>query len=578
MAARARNGGGSGPPPLASPAPPAPRSSRWGLTLGFSLAGMAILLSSARGVLVTEIPLSAEWGLFQLLPALYWVGLGLMGLGVVVALRGSSQVLIVLTGLLFFAFLAGTPNLFEPFPRYWDAYQHLGAAQAIGLTGHLPTSPEEYSTNWPGFFVLIHVLNLMGDADPLALLTLFPFLAGALTFLALFVFLRSILPAPVVGLAAVLGALLSVWIQYHLSPQAVGLVMALLVLATAWQRNVGLRAVSAILFVGLVVTHPTSTILLVAIVGVDALLVYLRRYRRETPASEASRPFASSPALAFSAVWLAWLFFQARGTSQFAETTILTQMGRILQIPGETFDVTAATVEGVFQWAPLLRFGSLLIASVLAVLGLVLLARRREHRRLAQFFVAAVLGLTLLALADILSFEGFYDRALLLLALFVPAICLAGLAVHPRSRLVFRTVTALLVVASVAAASTIYYQEAFNLVSGRAAAVSEFLERAEPGSFFADGYYPLAVWIDPADRTPRGVIAFHVLYDTAFEDLRGENPFFALFDTTQALWYRQWFGLEIHTFYAQQRDGYSLLYTNGDAEVYLIVQPGVGAS
>ena len=227
---------------------------------------MLNLAAASLSTRVVNFPLSAQFGLLQLVPPTYWIGMGLLGLAAVLALRERSDALILGTGVLLLAAFAGTPSLFEANPRYWDSYLHLSLGIAIQATGHIPVGDiSQYSANWPGTFLFDAILLETSGTPPLALLTVYPFLTGGITFVAMFVFLRSTFPRPVAGMAAILSSFLAVWAQYHLSPQSLGFVLMLLILSTMWRPEGRWRALSATLFVGLVVSHPTSTLLLLSI-------------------------------------------------------------------------------------------------------------------------------------------------------------------------------------------------------------------------------------------------------------------------------------------------------------------------
>ena len=85
------------------------RSFRALLVAGYAVAGVVQVAVAARSKQIVDIPLSAQFGLFQLLPPTYWVGMGLIGFAIVLALRERSEILIVATGMLFLSILAGTP-------------------------------------------------------------------------------------------------------------------------------------------------------------------------------------------------------------------------------------------------------------------------------------------------------------------------------------------------------------------------------------------------------------------------------------------------------------------------------------
>ncbi|MEE9182054.1 MAG: hypothetical protein V3U33_05770, partial [candidate division NC10 bacterium] len=471
-----------GTPPAIDPVGPSLQSTpKGGFILGFALTGLVTIVLSSMTTRVSDIPSTAEFGLLELLPWGYWVGLSMMGLAVFLAVRSGRSGLFAVTGTLLFAMFAGTPVLFEPNPPVWDAYTHFAAAQTVGFNGRLPGAEVVgYSTNWPGFFLLTWIFSDATNATPLGMLSLFPFLTSALTFLALFVFLRSLFDPTTAAIGSVLGSLLNAWAQFHLSPQSIGLVLALLVLGTIWRRRTPFRIASAVLFVGLVVTHPTSTILILGIVIVDVTLTYALRLRRspKSPLGGRERAFAYSPALPFVAVWLAWLFFQATGSSQVAETAILTQMSSILQVPEQTLNLaTARSVENIFIWGPLIRLAGLVSFGIIGIVGLIVLSRTRASRRLSQFLWAALISLVVFTLTDILLQSGlFFDRAFMLFALLTPTIGVAGIAAL-RLRMPMRAIIlAVFLVISMAMASTLYYQEAFYFVSAESVAVSEFLE------------------------------------------------------------------------------------------------------
>ncbi len=553
------------------------RYPRGSLVLGFMAAGFALVVLSGLSALVTEIPLTAEFGLLQLLPWTYWVGLFLMGLAVFLAFRNGRNGLFVVTGALFFAVFAGTPALFEPNPPIWDAYFHLAEAQNIGLDGRLPGGVLAYSANWPGFFLTAWIVSAVTEVPPLVLLSFFPFLTSALTFIALFLFLRAFFGSTTATVGSVLGSLLNVWAQFHLSPQSVGLLLALLVLATAWRRRSPFRIAASVLFVGLVVSHPTSTILILGILIFHVAIRSVLRLRRAKggPSREHEDRFAYSPALAYGVVWVAWLFFLAAGSSQTAETVILQEIGRILQVPEQAFNLaTSRSLESVLVLAPQIRLASLASFGLIGIGALIVLSRKPEWRGLAQFMWAALVSLVLFALADILFFGGaLYDRGLMLFALLTPALGVAGLAALRLRRPIRQGILVVFLLISVASASTIYSQEVFYFVSDKSAAASEFLEYVEPESVVFDGFFPVPVWLDRQSKTPYAVIGFFTVHPRALEEFGDTGAVYAVFDGTAELWYRQWRGIEMLRFYEAERSVYSSIYTNGGTTIDLISQP-----
>jgi len=558
------------------------RSLKVPIALGFSVTGLATILYCGILTQVANIPVTAQFGLLQMLPVAYWFGLLMMGLGILVALRSSSEAAILATGVLFFAAFAGTSVLFEPNPPIWDSYMHYREAQFIGTTGDVPSEPDRYATNWPGFFLITWFVSQVGAIAPMAYLNTYPFLAGGLTFLALFLFLRSLFPLPLASAGSVIGSLLNVWAQYHVSPQSFGLVLFLLVLASAWKKSVPWRTANAILFVGLVVTHPTSILLLLSVLGVDLALTYCRRL----PAVMAGTPppaegrFAFTPIASYAIIWLGWLFFQARGSSQIAETVVLTRMGAILRLPEQTANIaTARAVENVWTWAPLIRLAVLALFVLIGLISLILLWREARRRRIAQFLASFLVGAVFFALVDVFAFRGqFYDRSLMLYALLAPSVGLCAVAaVRGIPKPVRAVVPVVLLGAAMLATSTVYYQEALYFVSDEARSLTQFLERAVPRGLVLDGLYPAPVWMGTTFGNERSTLAFYTMYPQHLDTFDGGTPVYAVFDDVSELWYRQYRGIDILQLYMKEITNYSLIYGNGKTEVFLISTPNLGA-
>ncbi len=561
-------------------AEPHRRTDKTGLTLGFALAGVLVILYSAQVSPVFDIPTTAQFGLLQVLPRTYWMGMGLLAVSLALAARSERDLLFVIAGAVLIGMFAATPGLFEPNPPVWDSYLHYASAQDIVRLGRIPTAPDAYAANWPGFFLVTAFTSFMGGLPPFGFLALFPLFSGLFTFVALFLFLRSFFPAEIVRPASILTSIINVWAQYHVSPQGIGLGLALLVLATAWDKRVPLRVANALLFVGLLVSHATSTIFLLAFFGVDALLA-LFTSRRATSTTKEPSPFALkfNPFLIYGAVWLSWLFFVASGSAQVTKTMIVSQIGNILNIGESTANIVAArSVQNIYIWPPRIRLGALGIFGLAAVFGLLTLFRKRELRPQSRFLLAAIAGLGVLGASDILIFQGlFYDRALMFFAVLAPATCLWGVrTLHLRPSL-RRAVFVVLLVGAIAGAATTYYQEPFYFVTNQSVAVSNFLSTHADRLHVFDGIFPEPIWLLDKQPLPWDEIPFYSQYPAPLNVLAGHTEAaFAVYDQTAKLWYVQGHGIEIYQFYEAQQANFSLVYDNGYAQAYLL-NAGPGA-
>src|SRR5712692_9449685 len=149
------------------------RTDKIGLTVGFAVAGVLVILYAARTSPVLSIPTTAQFGLLQVLPPLYWLGLGLLALSLALAARSHRDLLFVIAGAVLLGIFAATPGLFEPNPPVWDAYAHYAAAEGMIRIGRIPTDPAAYAANWPGFFLITASAGLLGGLQPLEFLGIF---------------------------------------------------------------------------------------------------------------------------------------------------------------------------------------------------------------------------------------------------------------------------------------------------------------------------------------------------------------------------------------------------------------------
>jgi hypothetical protein len=570
-------GSGAGPPAESpeGPGPAAPRDRcRSGIVLAYAFLGLTIVLLSGLTTKVYRVPLTAQLGLFELLPPSYWLGLALIAASIAIAVWRESDGLVALCGTILLATLAGTPTLFEPTPRYWDTYMHFAEAQNFGLTGHLTTDPFVYSTNWPGGFLVLWTLANLGGIPAMDFLLWYPFLTGGITFLAIFEFLRSMFSRTIARQAAVPTALFAVWAQFHVSPQSLGFVLFLLILATCQRRETRWRVVASIFFVGLVVSHPTSAILLLSLLAIYAVLSSVRRLRAPAPREESRRDvrFSQRLAITFAILWLSWLFFLAIGSAEAARVAVLTRMDNLLAIPDTALNLaTARTRENFLPVAPRIRLASVGTYGIFGMIALAALFRDRGSRNEFRFILSALIAAGGVGFADIVGFGGqFYDRCLLLAAMVLPALCFAGFSRIRIPKAVRTGILAVLVGASVATASTAYYLEAFNLVPAESVAAADFINRLPPGSTVMDGKIPQSVWVDPSERPLIVRYQFAQAYPGPLRGLGANGTVYAAYDPAAEIWLRQWYGTEIYLLYAEARQNYSLIYDNGWTEIYSV--------
>src|SRR5207247_2795451 len=85
LASRARPGGR--PSPAAEPRPGPSRTDRChpAIVFGYGVAGLAVVLLAGLTTQIAQVPVSAQLGLFQMLPPSYWAGIALIVLSAILS-------------------------------------------------------------------------------------------------------------------------------------------------------------------------------------------------------------------------------------------------------------------------------------------------------------------------------------------------------------------------------------------------------------------------------------------------------------------------------------------------------------
>ena len=135
-------------------------------------------------VSLEKVDLSAvgSVGLISALPPAYFVGVGLLALSFILALRRSEppRALVSLQLVMLVMMLIGTPSIVEPLPRFPTSWLHAGFTDYIARTGStLPSLDARFS--WPGFFSGTAVLTrAAGLSSPVVFLRFAPVLFNLL--------------------------------------------------------------------------------------------------------------------------------------------------------------------------------------------------------------------------------------------------------------------------------------------------------------------------------------------------------------------------------------------------------------
>ena len=204
--------------------------------LGFALAGLVSLLLVAGAASTVAVPVTSDLGLVAVLPYPYWIGLVLVNVTFVAALRGNAggpagrAVMMWLLAVLVLE-LFGTAAFVTDVPRGEVAFRHLGIADALSSTQVIDPDIDAYF-NWPGYFALLATIIKATGLAPASVALWAPVVNVGLWLAALGVLTRFLTADPRrLWLVLWLFCLGNWQDQDYLSPQAFAFFLYLVVIA-----------------------------------------------------------------------------------------------------------------------------------------------------------------------------------------------------------------------------------------------------------------------------------------------------------------------------------------------------------
>jgi hypothetical protein len=199
-----------------------------------ALAGVASLALAAGAASTVAVPVDSDLGLVAVLPYPFWVGVLLLNVAFVVALRGDAAgparrpVMIWLVAVLVLV-LFGTAAFATDVPRGEVAFRHLGVADALSRILGIDPAIDGYF-NWPGFFALLATVLEATGLNPVTVALWAPVLNMGLWLAALGVLVGYLTRDPRRRWLALWLFCLGNWHdQDYLSPQAFGFFLYLVV-------------------------------------------------------------------------------------------------------------------------------------------------------------------------------------------------------------------------------------------------------------------------------------------------------------------------------------------------------------
>jgi hypothetical protein len=539
--------------------------------LGLTIA----LLSSLEIEPISWVPLDRQFGLLQVLPWHFWLGFGLCLASLILGMRTDSEHVFLLKMAILFVLIWGIPVIFERNATVWDAYAHFSGGLEIMSTGIPKGNIELYSVNWPGAFIFFGVSKTLPNIDSSAYLRFFPIPVAALTIAVLHLFLRNYMSAPIERIALLAVSFLNVWFQFHVSPQAIGFILGMLTLLTIERSYFWWRVIALILFTAVLVSHATT--MFIVVTAVSYAFVLRRIQNRKNDDQETSRR-SWTPALLFIILALAWLFWNALGTSEALVRSLEAQVSQIFSMNQRVASmIDVRTTENIFPFPPLIRIVSIGLLILMSLCYVSCLVLGRLIKRDRNFGRAESVSWTLpvslfavsffLAAADILVFGGqFYDRNILFVAIVSPMLGLRLATIFKSVKLtgsgwkrsarkliphLGTAVVALMIGAAFASLTTVFYQEDFYIVSDASFSAKDFLRNNIPaGSTIRGGIFPTDISGSP------------------HPSIGGKSCLIVVLDIHDEIWKRQWLGASEYEARVEKTMIMDEVYSNGEYQLF----------
>ncbi|MDH7507847.1 MAG: hypothetical protein QHH00_00415 [Methanomassiliicoccales archaeon] len=538
-----------------------------------SLAGFTIVVVSSIGVEYEWLPETLQFGLLEVLPIYYWIGIFFIVFSVVLSWNLMNEHLFLLVTSFLFLSLWCAPVFFERYPSIWDSYSHFVPVSQIAMSGGLKDlGIYSYAYNYPGMFVVTASYEILASVPSLILLKYYPLFSALFTLLALYFFIRTYVPSVEYRYALFIAILGDVWIQLHFSPQSIGFAVGLFVFVFLERQTVIWTLIAIFAFLFIVISHPTTVLFVLGGILIREIYLRMKRVVMKTRGEQFERTW---PFPVFFLIWFLWLFTGSITYSTILLDQVVNRLQYLVYLPmAATGTVTMRTAGNIFSVAPLIRLVFILILLLQAFFALLLYAFSAKKRRssIKSMIIALIILPIAVGLLDIVLFKGqLYDRGLLFLVLSA-SIIVAIFYVRIEKKKIGSAIGIFLIFISMSCASTLFYQEGLYIVSEESFEASDYInQNIANGSFIIGGFFPSDVWSGLPPKNFYNIYLFNA-YPLKLENFTSNRTAGAIiFDRTSELWYRQ-YGMEfIYQHYVNESGNYNKVFDNG---AYWIIYKG----
>jgi hypothetical protein len=218
------------------------------------------------------------FGLIESLPFSFWIALTICIFLFAVNMYRPNRSLFwcVCSLLLLLSLVYVTPCIIEANPRFPDTYLHMGNARIIVSEGIARNDQILYSSYFPGYFILTAVFVMITGISPFVVMKYYPPFLMMMISVLIYLLAYQITRSKRYSFLAPFSFLSFAWFgEFHVCPQSLGIILYLLIVYLLFETNKTKRAYGVPLclaMVGLVVSHPTSSLFLLSFLALLAIV------------------------------------------------------------------------------------------------------------------------------------------------------------------------------------------------------------------------------------------------------------------------------------------------------------------
>ena len=414
-----------------------------------------------------------HFGLFQALPLYFWLGVAFHLSGILFSMNRRSDYLFLLQIIFLNLMIWGTPVFIEPNARILDSWQWMGTTKTIIESGHIQfnSDPTHFYLQWPGSFVFNSMLLELTSIDPLIFLQIYPLISSTLFILTYYVMIKKLVSSVIIQRYTILLIiLLNLWLQFHFSPQAFALMFLPLFILSINKSGIKWILVSILFIIALIISHPTSTVFLLAIIFCQLSISIFLQLKRNDEKSEKHRKHLKVNFMILTSILLIIISMLYIGSNNFE---------RLLDF-NKFYDTMISVISSRVQSLPSITRMIILSIMLIPVISAILIYRKNE-KNMFIFSLGWILGCTIPLFWDFtMGGGGHHDRVLMFAFILIPLLLTTYIwSINNEKQR--NMVLAIILLLAIVGTFTLYTNENGVIVSDSNLATAQFIMENDNG-------------------------------------------------------------------------------------------------